>query len=175
MGSWQEKLKKIDWFGLVVAVMAMVFLLVSIALWHAVAINMLLDPDRLTQLPINSGGSMWPWNNALVISMLCIGTVSWLLFFIIQKHLARLPMIPLGLFTQRSTLILLLQAPAYDFVWQVNLYFLPMYFQQVRGYEPLRAATLLLPLLLTLTVAGSISGPLMTKFARYVSVLYVST
>lgn len=109
---------------------------------------------------------MWPWDNALVISMLCIGAVSWLLFFVIQKHLVRLPMIPLGLFTQRSTLILLLQAPAYDFVWQVDLYFLPMYFQQVRGYDPLQAATLLLPLLLTLTVAGSISGPLMTKFAR---------
>lgn len=116
---------------------------------------------------------MWPWNNALVISMLCIGAVSWLLFFVIQKYLARLPMIPLGLFTDRSTLILLLQAPAYDFVWQVDLYFLPMYFQQVRGYEPLRAATLLLPLLLTLTVAGNISGPLMTKFARYVCIIWL--
>jgi hypothetical protein len=28
-GSWREKVRKIDWFGLVVAVVAMVFLLVS--------------------------------------------------------------------------------------------------------------------------------------------------
>lgn len=33
MGSWREKLAKIDWFGLVVAVTAMVFLLVSMFLY----------------------------------------------------------------------------------------------------------------------------------------------
>ncbi|CAI6331999.1 unnamed protein product [Periconia digitata] len=149
-GSWQEKLRKVDWYGLIVAVTAMIFLL----------------------LPINSGGSMWPWNSALVISMLCIGAFSWIVFFFIQKHLATLPMIPLELFSRRSTLVLLLQAPAYDWVWQVDLYFLPIYFQQVRGYTPLKAATLLLPLLITQSVAGSISGPLMTKFARYGPVLW---
>jgi hypothetical protein len=109
---------------------------------------------------------MWPWNSAMVISMLCTGAVSWLLFFFIQKRLARIPIIPLRLFTQRSTLVLLLQAPCYDFVWQVDLYFLPLYFQDVRGYTPLQSATRMLPLLVTLSVSGSISGPLMTKFAR---------
>lgn len=113
---------------------------------------------------------MWPWNSAMVISMLCIGAASWLLFFVIQKRLASIPIIPLRLFTQRSTLILFLQAPAYDFVWQVDLYFLPLYFQGVRGYSPLQTATLLLPLLVTLSVAGAVSGPLMTKFARYADI-----
>lgn len=102
--------------------------------------------------------------------MLCIGAVSWLLFFFIQKRLARIPIIPLRLFTQRSTLVLLLQAPCYDFVWQVDLYFLPLYFQDVRGYTPLQSATRMLPLLVTLSVSGSVSGPLMTKFARSVLV-----
>jgi hypothetical protein len=124
----------------------------------------------IVQLPINSGGSTWPWNSAMVVSMLCIGAISWLLFFIVQKRLAKIPIIPMHLFMQRSTLILLLQAPAYDFVWQVDLYFLPLYFQDVRGYTALQTATLLLPLLVTLSVAGAVSGPLMTKFARYVSV-----
>lgn len=116
---------------------------------------------------------MWPWNSAMVISMLCIGAVSWLLFFVIQKRLARIPIIPLRLFTQRSTLILFLQAPCYDFVWQVDLYFLPLYLQDVRGYSPLQTATLLLPLLVTLSAAGAVSGPLMTKFARYGPVLWL--
>ena len=94
----------------------------------------------------------------MVISMLCIGAVSWFLFFFIQKRLARLPIIPLRLFTQRSTLILLLQAPCYDFVWQVDLYFLPLYFQDVRGYSPLQAATLLLPLLVRIRTGSSVPG-----------------
>lgn len=106
----------------------------------------------------------------MVISMLCIGALSWLLFFVIQKRLARIPIIPLRLFADWSTLLLLLQAPAYDFVWQVDLYFLPMYFQEVKGYAPLQTATLLLPLLVTLSVAGAVSGPLMTKFTRSVHI-----
>jgi hypothetical protein len=112
---------------------------------------------------------MWPWNSALVISMLCIGALNWMLFFFIQKRVASIPIIPLRLFAKRSTLILLLQAPCYDFVWQVDLYFLPLYFQDVRGYTPLQTATLLLPLLVTLSVTGAVSGPLMTKFAKCVS------
>jgi hypothetical protein len=117
---------------------------------------------------------MWPWNSAMVVSMLCIGAISWFLFFFIQKRLARIPIIPLQLFTQRSTLILFLQAPCYDFVWQVDLYFLPLYFQDVRDYTPLQTATLLLSLLVTLSIAGAVSGPLMTKFARYVDGFFSS-
>ena len=116
---------------------------------------------------------MWPWDSAMVISMLCIGAVSWLLFFVIQKRLARIPIIPLRLFTQRTTLVLFLQAPCYDFVWQVDLYFLPLYLHDVRGYSPFQTATLLLPILVALTVAGAVSGPLMTKFARCGPVLWM--
>ncbi|KAK9412924.1 putative Major facilitator superfamily domain-containing protein [Seiridium unicorne] len=50
-GSWREKMAKIDWFGLCAAMIAVVFVLV----------------------PINSGGSIFPWHSALVISMLSIG------------------------------------------------------------------------------------------------------
>ncbi|GME30609.1 MFS transporter [Neofusicoccum parvum] len=144
-GSWREKVRKIDWFGLGAAVVGMLLVLI----------------------PINSGGSTWPWNSALVVSMLVIGGISFVLFLIIEKRFAPIPMIPLRLFGQASTTIIYIQSGLYNLVWQVDVYFLPVYFQDVRGYSPLQSATLVLPLLLLQSVAGVLSGPLMTKLARY--------
>ncbi|KAJ9154906.1 Major facilitator superfamily [Pleurostoma richardsiae] len=151
VGSWREKVQKIDWFGLGAVVVGVMFLLI----------------------PINSGGTTWPWNSALVISMLVVGGVSSILFVVVEKRFAKIPMIPPRLFGHKSTTILYVQSALYDLVWQVDLYFLPVYFQDVRGYSPLQSAALVLPLLLVQSLAGLISGPLMTKMSRYGPVLYV--
>ncbi|KAI2741843.1 hypothetical protein DTO013E5_5265 [Penicillium roqueforti] len=149
-GSWREKLGKIDWLGLAAAIACVVFLLI----------------------PLNSGGSIWPWRSALVVSMLVVGGFFFILFAIIEKRFAKIPIIPLRLFGQVPTAVIYLQSALYNSVWQVDMYFLPIYFQDVRGYSPLQSAALILPLLLLQSVAGVISGPVMTKLARYAPVLY---
>ncbi|ETS85925.1 hypothetical protein PFICI_03950 [Pestalotiopsis fici W106-1] len=149
-GNWKEKIAKIDWYGLGAAV---------------VAVSLLL-------IPINSGGSIWPWNGSLVITLLSIGGVFVVIFAIIEKRIAKIPLIPLRLFSQASTAILIITSGVYNLVWQVDIYFLPIYFQDVRGFSPLQSATLVLPLLLLQSVAGALSGVLMTKCGRYGPVMY---
>jgi MFS family permease len=150
-GCWREKLAKIDWLGIGAAVTAVVFILV----------------------PINSGGSIFPWNSTLVIAMLSIGGFFSVLLVLIEKRFAQLPIIPLRLFTQTSTAVIMLQSALYNSVWQVDIYFLPIYFQEVRGFSPLQSAALVLPLLLLQSMAGVASGPIMNKLARYGPVLYL--
>lgn len=55
----------------------------------------------------------------------------------------------------------------HDYVWQATQYFMPLYFQEVRGYSPLESATLTLAYVLAQSVAGATSGPLMSRYARY--------
>ncbi|KAH9886825.1 major facilitator superfamily domain-containing protein [Xylariomycetidae sp. FL2044] len=143
-GSWSEKLRKIDWFGLLTAVTSILFFII----------------------PINSGGSTFPWNSPVVISLLTLGATLLILFIIIETRIAKLPMIPFRLFKQTPTTVIYLQSILYNAVWQIDLYFLPMYFQDVRGYDPLKNAMLMLPLLLTQSVAGIVAGQIMSKFAR---------
>ncbi|KAH8893895.1 MFS general substrate transporter [Thozetella sp. PMI_491] len=150
-GSWGEKLQKIDWFGLCAVVAAVVFFLI----------------------PINSGGSIWAWNSPLVISMLVLGAFFLVLFALIEKRFARIPIIPMHLFTRIPTAVLYLQCALYDAVWQVDLYFLPIYFQDVRRYTPLQSAAFILPLLLVHSTAGVISGPIMSRTERYGPVLNI--
>ncbi|RYP24450.1 hypothetical protein DL765_000470 [Monosporascus sp. GIB2] len=78
---------------------------------------------------------------------------------------------PLRLFRQRSTRILLVQGVLHDFARQETQYFIPLYLQTLRGYSPMQSAVLALPFLLAQSIAGVISGPIMSRLARYIPVL----
>ncbi|KAH8651310.1 major facilitator superfamily domain-containing protein [Xylariales sp. PMI_506] len=158
-GSWGKKLRQIDWFGLVAAMAAILLLLVS-------------APLDTVEIPLNSGGTIWPWHSTLVIALMSTGGLFVILFVIIEKRFAKLPIIPPRLFSQLSTAILLFQSGLYDSVWQVDLYFIPIYFQDVQGFSPMRSALLTLPLLLSHSAMGVVSGPIMARTARYGPVLY---
>ncbi|KAI1097396.1 MFS general substrate transporter [Jackrogersella minutella] len=149
-GSWSEKMWKIDWFGLFTVVTGVLFLII----------------------PINSGGSIFPWNNVVIISLLTLGGTFIILFGVVEVWVAKLPMIPSRLFNQVSTSIIYLQSALYNGVWQIDLYFLPMYFQDVRGYSPLQNAMLMLPLLLTQSIAGVIAGQITSRLAKPGPVIY---
>jgi len=107
----------------------------------------------------------------LIISLLIVGGISLTLFILIEGFFARIPIIPLRLFKQRSPAILLIQGTLHDFVWQSFQYFIPLYFQNVRGYSPLKSAILILPFLAVQSIAGATSGPVMSILARYGPVL----
>ncbi|OTA86298.1 hypothetical protein M434DRAFT_82197 [Hypoxylon sp. CO27-5] len=145
-GRWSEKIQKIDWLGLFTVVIG---------------------------IAINSGGSTFPWANPIIISLLVLGGTFIILFGIIEVWIAKIPMIPLRLFTKLSTSIIFLQSVLYNGVWQINLYFLPMYFQDVRGYDPLKNAMLMLSLLLTQSVSALVAGQIISKLGRQVSNYHV--
>jgi hypothetical protein len=75
-------------------------------------------------------------------------------------------MMPLRLYHSPSQAVVFTQNLLFGFVWQADLYFLPIYYQNIRQYSPLRSAMLILPLLIFQSVAGALSGPLMSRLAR---------
>lgn len=101
--------------------------------------------------------------------MIITGGLCLIAFALYEGYWAKLPMMPWRLFQRRSPAILLVQGALHDFVWQTGQYFIPLYLQTVRGYTPLRSATLVLPFLLAQCIAGASSGPIMSKLARYVN------
>ncbi|PNP80510.1 hypothetical protein FNYG_06109 [Fusarium nygamai] len=148
-GSFKEKARKIDWMGVMASIAGIV----------------------LTVMAINSGGSMWAWKNIKTISILTIGVIMLLVFIIIEAFIARIPIIPLRLFRQRSPAVLILTGFLHDFAWQSTQYFVPLYYQTVRGFTPLKSATLIVPFLLAQGLAGAASGPIMARYARYMPIL----
>ncbi|KAF5633402.1 major facilitator superfamily transporter [Fusarium sp. NRRL 52700] len=148
-GSFKDKARKIDWMGVMASISGIV----------------------LTVMAINSGGSMWAWKNVKTISILTIGVIILFVFIIIEAFFARIPIIPLRLFKQRSPAVLILTGFLHDFAWQSTQYFVPLYYQTVRGFTPLVSATLIVPFLLAQGLAGAASGPIMARYARYMPIL----
>lgn len=124
--------------------------------------------DCCLQIPVSSGGSILPWNSGVTIALLTVGTILTVVFVVVEWKFARLPMTPLWLFSSLSRSTLLAENFLFGFVWQADLYFLPIYHQDVCGFTPIKSAYLTLPLLLAQSVAGVCSGPAMSWTARCV-------
>ncbi|KAI5825536.1 MFS general substrate transporter [Schizophyllum commune Tattone D] len=135
-GNYHEKLWKIDYLGSFLSLAGNIFLLV----------------------PISAGGSTFPWNSGVVIGLLCAGGVVWGLFALVEWKFCRLPVMPLRLFTYRTTCLVFCMNLFYGMVYYGNIYFLPIYYQKFRGFSELKSAALLLPLLLIQSVSGVLNG-----------------
>jgi DHA2 family methylenomycin A resistance protein-like MFS transporter len=93
------------------------------------------------------------WGAPLVASVLAAAAAAAALFLVVEAR-GRHPMLPLSMFRSRvftgSTVVSAISA----FVFYGLLFVCGLYFQQIRGYPPLRAGLALLPLTATVALGG---------------------
>jgi Fungal trichothecene efflux pump (TRI12) len=142
-GSFNHKLRKVDFLGVFTSLVATIFILV----------------------PISGGGSSFPWSSPLVISMLSIGGVAFILFLFIEWKVAPLPIVPLRLFHDRSLFLLAWISFLAGVYFFANTYFLPIYFQLALAPPagPILSSALQQALLLPQIAAALMSGFLVQK------------
>jgi len=147
----QETLAKIDYLGLLFGSAAVILLLI----------------------PISSGGHAGtPWDSPEIIAMFVVGAVCLMLFLLSEWKLARLPMMPLAIFTKASVAAMLAQSFLLGAAYYSYLYFLPLYFENVRGKSVLIAACLQLPLVVAQSTISTLSGLYMSRFNRYGEIIW---
>ncbi|KAG8710616.1 hypothetical protein FRC09_021007 [Ceratobasidium sp. 395] len=143
-GGFREKLRKVDFIGSIISLAAGVLVLV----------------------PLSGGGIYYSWNSALVISMLTVGSILAVLFILVEWRIAELPILPLYLFRIRNIFIVSTTTFLTGIVFFCNLYFLPSYYTDARGFTPVQAGIYLLPLVFIQVVSTIFSGHLMSH-TRY--------
>ena len=146
-----EGLKAVDWAGSFCMLGLMVMLL----------------------LGLNFGGVDYPWNSPTVICLIVFGALMSVFFIISEKKLARYPLLPLGVFTQRSNIAALVISFTHDFgVFSVE-YYLPLFFQSAKALSPVMSGTLILPFALTTSCSGLVSGLYVHRTGRYVELIWL--
>ncbi|KAJ3954358.1 hypothetical protein N0V92_009140 [Colletotrichum tropicale] len=60
----------------------------------------------LLLIPISGGGAYFPWNSAMVISMLTIGGLALLSFVVVEWKFAKLPMMPIPIFKNKVVVVM---------------------------------------------------------------------
>lgn len=146
----KQKLKKIDYYGIVFAMAGILLILI----------------------PINGGGSTYAWDSPIVIAMFCVGGVCLIAFAIIESTIPELPMIPPLLFKHRTLGILLVTGFFFGAAYFGFLFIVLYYFELVRGFSAMRSAVLLLPLVLTQATMSSIAGTIMSYIGHFLPIMY---
>lgn len=141
----REKFKKIDYLGFIFSSAGLILLLI----------------------PISGGGSTYKWSSSLIIAMFIVGGLCLIGFLLIEWKIPRLPMIPLGLFKSPLLSLVLSTNFLYGMTYYSFMYYVPYYFQIVRGYDPIMASVLLIPLVLTQAITSIISGQIISYTGHY--------
>ncbi|NMC22690.1 MAG: MFS transporter [Serratia sp.] len=114
----------------------------------------------------SEGGTVYQWSDPQLWCILAFGLVT-LGGFIYEETLAAEPIIPLGLFRDRTFLL----SCAISFIIGMSLMgsmtFLPLYLQVVKGSSPPQAGMQLLPLMGALLVSSIVSGRIISRIGRY--------
>ena len=127
----------------------------------------------LLLIPISDGGHKdMPWSSPSIIAMLTTGSVCLVAFILIEWKWATLPMMPLGMFRKPSVAAMLAQSFLLGNAYYSLIYFLPLYFQNVRGKSPLISAVHVLPLVVVQSCFSTSAGLYMTYMNRYAETIW---
>ncbi|CAD0112454.1 unnamed protein product [Aureobasidium uvarum] len=148
--NFRETMAKIDWLGLFFCTTAIILILIA----------------------ISDGGHGTPWNSAGTISMLVIGGISAIAFIIVEWKFAKLPMMPLDMWQNPSVACMLVQSFLLGMNYYSLIYYLPLYYQNVGGYNVMRSAVLILPLVLVQATFSALGGQYMSFIGHYIEVIF---
>jgi MFS family permease len=112
------------------------------------------------------GGSQYPWGSPTIIGMAALGAALLITFCIVETR-APEPMIPLGLFRNRT----FSSASGVGFIIGFAMFgaivYLPLYLQTVHGATPTASGLELLPMVAGMLCTFIVSGRLVTRTGRY--------
>lgn len=150
-GSILEKLKRVDWIGNLIFIASSCSFLI----------------------PLTWGGVQYPWDSWHTLAPLLVGVAGIAFFCVYEQRWAVEPTIRLEILRSYNLAYSLYAALINALVVYGALYFLPLYFEAVRGYSPIVSGVSLFPATLTVAPVSIISGTIITKTGDFHVVTWV--
>lgn len=126
-------------------------------------------------LALQWGGATYAWTNARIIVLFILAGILLIIFVIIQFKSGDNATVPIRVINQRS-----IMAGAYFSIFgpgsmMVTIYFLPIYFQAIKGVSAVHSGINTLPLVLALVVAAVLGGIITNRTGYYTGQLWACT
>ena len=119
---------------------------------------------------VSSNGAVLPWTDFSVGGLMLIGAILLVAFIFIESR-AKQPIIPLGLFKDRTFSATNVAVFLLMFGMFASIIFLPRFYQAVRGYSATDSGYTIWPLLVGLLGSSIISGFVISRIGRYKAIL----
>lgn len=118
-------------------------------------------------IPLTWGGVLYPWDSWRTLVPLIIGVVGLLIFSIYEYRFATDPIIPPTLFQNLTASVSYAQTVLQGLTLWCALYYLPLYYEAVKGYSPVLSGVALFPQSFTVAPSAIIVGLTITRTGRY--------
>ena len=122
-------------------------------------------------MAISFGGALYSWKSGAIIGLLCCSGLLWIMFGIQQTTTTFTTggrrILPFHILHSWEMWILITQTGCSISMLFITIFYIPLYFQFVRGESAIQSAIHLLPFLFTSVSAMLISGRLITNFGYY--------
>jgi EmrB/QacA subfamily drug resistance transporter len=112
------------------------------------------------------GTKGWAWSSPTIVAMGIISTVAIIIFCLVETKVAE-PIIPLGLFRNRTFSAASAVSFAIGFTMFGSIVYLPLYLQIVHGATPTTSGLELLPMVGGMLITFIVSGQLVSRTGRY--------
>ncbi|CAO3652082.1 unnamed protein product [Cunninghamella blakesleeana] len=151
--SFIEKLKRIDYAGaFIILIAALLFL-----------------------LALNFGSDLFPWRSAAVLVPLIFSFVLVIGFAFVESKFAKEPIMPPRLIKNRSVFGVIVVNWWFGLSFFSLIYYLPVYFQVVKGDTAMWSGIRLIPMQMSVCVFSILTGLLISKFQVYRPFLWIGT
>ncbi|KAK9235320.1 major facilitator superfamily domain-containing protein [Lipomyces kononenkoae] len=149
--KFSEKVRRIDWIGMVLFVGSVTSLL----------------------LGVSFGGTMFPWRSASVVVPLVIGGCGTIVFCAYEWFVAKEPMVPMRIFTDRTAIVNYIGTLMHGIVLWCVVYFLSIYYLVVKNFTPIMDGVAAFPLTFTIAPASVAVGVAVSISGRFRWALWV--
>ncbi|KAJ4296096.1 hypothetical protein N0V88_004798 [Collariella sp. IMI 366227] len=126
-------------------------------------------------LALQWGGIQYPWNDARIIALLVLFGALGVAFLAIEIRQGPKAMLPSRVFTQRTVAFASFFAFLTTGAIFVLTFYLPIWFQAVKGYSPIQSGVNTLPWVITSTIAALAGGVLISKLGYAQLFMVVAT
>ncbi|KKA17556.1 hypothetical protein T310_8507 [Rasamsonia emersonii CBS 393.64] len=113
------------------------------------------------------GGNQFAWDSATVIGLFCGAGGTFIVFLVWEYFKGDEAMIPLSMVRVRAVWSACLVQLFFFGMLQLVEYFLPIYFQAVKGVSPMLSGVYLLPNVISQLIAGVAAGAAVSKLGYY--------
>ncbi|KAL5321758.1 hypothetical protein ACEPPN_009721 [Leptodophora sp. 'Broadleaf-Isolate-01'] len=139
------QLKRVDWVGSVLFICSITGFLI----------------------PITWGGILYPWRSWKVVVPLSLSSCGLAVFLLYEKFYASNPFIHLSMFNNRTAAITYLSTFLHGVILWTLIFYLPLYYEAVKGFTPTQAGIAVFPETFTVAPASLIMGLIVSRTGRY--------
>lgn len=145
VSSLSDKLQRVDWIGSV----------------------LFIGSTTSFLIPVTWGGVSYAWDSWRVLAPLIIGIVGLAVFVVFEEYVAKEPLIRLDVFKNRTAAASYFETTLHGMILWCVLYYMPLYYEAVKGETPILAGISLFPATFTVAPAAMVTGFVITKTGRY--------